>query len=149
MRTMRAMEKNKQKMKYSIRLGKHPVYKKDKQGNIVYMTIQGEQVPQEIGYEDDYADIVDFEANINGRLHEAMVRAFGTDNSKSYAQIVCAKNSLPLDIGTRVWRTSEVKYKADGSVDETSADYVVRGKLTEGLNEDMYYLQVLNREDDD
>lgn len=149
MMKQRMQRRNKQTMKYSLQGSTYPIYKKDDDGNIIYKDIDGNLEPVETGeYITGYEPTVDFCASINGRLHEAMVRAFGTDESNNYAQIVAEKNTLPFKIGTRIWKKSEVIYKDSEKtiVDGDSADYVVRGILDESLNEDMFYLQKLNHE---
>lgn len=142
---MRTMMRNKQKMYYCNQVGVRDVYETDADGNIEYVTVDGEQVP--ISAEERvplYGEPVPFSANINARLHDAIMRAFGADNSKNYAQVVTAKNEFDWKIGTRIWMQTEVKRTSDGYVDYESADYVVMGVLDESLNEDAYYLQKLN-----
>jgi len=144
---MRQLKKNKQKMYYSQKTGSRAVYARDDDGNIIYETIDGKRTPVETGEtEVSYAGAVEFYANINGKLNDAIVRAFGVDNSDNHAQITANKDEFPFVIGTRIWLKSEVKYlDVDKTmIDEDSADYEVRGVLHEGLNEDMFYLVVLN-----
>lgn len=143
------LQRNKQSMYYSNKGEIMPVYERDKDGNIVYIKVNGVDIPSETGEKEVvYQDPVFFKASISSKLHEALVRAFGDDDSSSYSQIVAAKGYLPFEIGTRIWRNSAFKYKPDGSVDENSADYEVRGVLNEGLNQDLFYLKVLVSEDE-
>ena len=139
-------------MFYSQRIGWQEEYELDEDGNIKTMEIDGEIVPVKTGEKKlTYGDVVEFYANINGKLNDAIVRAFGVDNSDNHAQITADKDEFPFVVGTRIWLKSDVKY-IDASktiVDQDSADYEVRGVLREGLNEDMFYLVVLNHEDDE
>lgn len=138
-------------MYYALQGESFPVYETDEEGNILYYTDKdGNKYPMSTGeVQTGYGQPVEFKANINGKLHDIIIRAFGADNSSNYAQIVDQKGRLPFEIGTRIWRKSEVRFKdkAKTIVDGDSADYVVRGILDEGLNEDMFYLQKLNHED--
>ena len=68
---------------------------------------------------------------------------YGIDNSTNYAQIVANKGELPLKAGSVIWKKSEVGYKDDDKtiVDETTADYIVKGVADEGMSEDLFLLQ--------
>lgn len=147
---MRALNKNKQKMKYSNYKESTPVYERDSDGNIIYISVDGENVPVETGeYETGYETPVDFKANINSTLTEAFIRAFGVDKSSNKSTIVCTKGALPFAIGTRIWRNSDVGYKDTDKtiVDGDSADYEVIAVNDEALHEDTFLLQKLSKED--
>lgn len=149
---MRSLKKNKQRMFYSLQGKLYPVYQRDDDGNIIYYTdSEGNQIPLETGENSvGYSEAIEFFGNIGGRLYDAFVAAFGTDNSKSYAQLVTDRDEFPdFKNGTLIWLDSEVEYKDEEKtiVDGDSADYVIRGVLKESLNEDAYYLQKLNKED--
>ena len=72
-----------------------------------------------------------------------MWQDYGIDNSTNNAKIVASKNELPLKAGSVIWKKSEVGYKDDGKtiVDETTADYTVKGIADEGISEDLFLLQ--------
>lgn len=147
---MRTLNRNKQRMKYSNYKESLPVYERDSDGNIIYISVDGENVPIETGeYETGYEKPTCFRANINSTLTEAFIRAFGVDKSSNKSTIVCSKGFLPFEIGTRIWRKSEVRYKdtAKTIVDGDSADYEVVAVNDEALNEDMFLLQKLSNED--
>lgn len=141
---MRTLAKNKQKMYYALQSVKVPIYEYDEDGNIKYITIDGEQVPVETGeYELGYSEPVEFFANINNKLTEIVWQSYGIDDSTKYAQIVASKGELPLKAGSVIWKKSDVGYK-DGEktiVDANTADYVVKGVADEGLTEDLFLLQ--------
>lgn len=147
---MISLQANKQKLTYAKKLGRVPVYETDDDGNIVYMTINGQQIPSETGeFEIGYSNPEEIKANINSQLHESIVRAFGVDDSSDYAQIVASKGLFDFNVGTLIWKKSEVKFKdiQKTRVEPTSADYEVRGVLDEGLTQDIYFLKVLTYED--
>lgn len=139
---MRMLNRNKQRMKYYVNGKKVPIYDTDDDGNIKYIIVDGERVPVETGeYQIVDEKLVDFKANINSTLTEAFIKAFGVDDSSDKATIVCAKNKLPLKVGMRIWRNSEVGHNEDGSIDIDSADYVVVAANDEALNENSFLLK--------
>lgn len=139
---MRMLNRNKQRMKYYVNGKKVPIYDTDDNGNINYIIVDGEKVPVETGeYQIIDEKLVDFKANINSTLTEAFIKAFGVDDSSDKATIVCVKNKIPLKVGMRIWRNSEVEYNEDGSIDIDSADYVVVATNDEALNEDSFLLK--------
>lgn len=161
----RSGRRNRQLMYYSIPDGTTPLYETDSDGNIIYEFYEGEN-GEKIYYLDDegnkiprdtgeivthYSEEVPFNGSLSSQLENAIMRAWGSDNSKNYATLVLAKtatdfngNQIELTNGTRIWRKSTVKYMPDGSPDGGSADYVVSGVLDEELNETSYYLTKLD-----
>lgn len=135
---MRMLSKNKQKMMYSMPTGNRiPVYERDEEGNIKYMEIDGVQVPLESGdYEPEYGKPVSFSNGISGQLSKALIKAFGIDDSSTYAQMDCLANQFPFGKGTYIWRKSKVGYKDTSKtiVDVSTADYMIENVLDEGLN---------------
>ena len=127
---------NRQKMFYSKQIGQVPVYDTDEDGNLKYITVDGNQVPIETGeYTTGYDVPVPFRSSISNKLSE-----FGVDNSTNFVQIVDDKGKLPLSVGDLVWKKSAVQYKA-AMVDKTSCDYIVKGVADEGLTVDLFLLQ--------
>ena len=148
---MRALNRNKQKMLYSLQTGRiSPIYEKDEQGNTKYITVDGKEVPVESGeYEPEYTEPTECRANINSTLTEAFIRVFGVEDSSDKATIVCTKGTLPLAIGARIWRKSDVKYKDtvnNSNVDANTADYEVMATNDEALNEDAFLLRKISKE---
>ena len=139
------LQANKQKMRYSLQGEKVPIYETDEDGNIIYYEdADGNRIPLETGeYETGYSKPVSFFANINNKLNEVVWQDYGIDNSTNYAQIVASKDELPLKVGSVIWKKSEVCYKDDDRtiVDETTADYTVKGIADEGMSEDLFLLQ--------
>ena len=142
---MMTLQANKQKMYYSLQDRQVPIYETDDDGNIIYYTdSEGNQIPIETGeYTTGYSQPVSFFANINNKLNEVVWQDYGIDNSTNYAQIVASKGELPLKAGSVIWKKSEVGYKDDENtiVDETTADYTVKGIADEGMSEDLFLLQ--------
>ena len=136
---------NKQEMKYSLQDGQVPIYETDEDGNIIYYTdSEGNQIPMETGeYTTGYSQPVSFFANISNKLNEVVWKDYGVDNSTNFAQLIVSKGELPLKAGSVIWKKSEVGYKDDDKtiVDETTADYTVKGIADEGMSEDLFLLQ--------
>lgn len=141
-KSMRVSRQNKQKMYYSLYVGTDPVYETDDEGNIVYVSVDGEPVPVEIGTtEATYGTPVEFKAVISGHLNEMRMRAWGVDQSSIYSEVTCQKGYLPMQVGMLIWRTSEIQYDDEQHPLASSADYRVMGIMDEGLYEDKLLLQ--------
>lgn len=143
---MRTQKRNRQTMWYALPSGKTPVYEMDDDGNIKYYEDDdGNLYPIETGeYEAAFGMPTSFKGAFFSQLENAIVRAWGNDNSNNYAVLVVGKNAVPeLVNGARIWRKKPVEYKPDGSPDGSTAEYLVNGVLDEELNEDSYYLQKL------
>ncbi len=142
-------------MKYALQIGEVPIYNRDENGEIIYEHYEdsdgniiyylgenGNKIPSETGeYEIGFSEPVSFFANISNKLNEVVWAEYGIDNSTNYAQIVADKDTLPLNAGSVIWKKSEVGRKGNGSVDDTTADYVVKGVADEGQNFDLFLLQ--------
>ena len=142
---MLTLASNKQSMKYSLQGERVPIYETDENGNIVYYTdSDGNKIPIETGeYKTGYSQPVSFFANINNKLNEVVWQDYGIDDSTNYAQLITSKNELPLKVGSVIWKKSEAGYKDDENtiVDETTADYTVKGIADEGMSEDLFLLR--------
>lgn len=123
---------------------KIPVYERDEDGNIKYMSIDGVAVPVESGeYEPEYSKPVQFFNGIAGKLSKSVMKAFGIDDSSTYAQMDTLANEYPFGKGTYIWRKSEIQYKDTDKtiVDVSSADYIIENVLDEGIQFWNYLLQ--------
>lgn len=152
---MITLQRNKQKMFYSNQGDGTPIYETDEYGNIKYSTYTdfdgneipildeyGEKIPIDTGEIDDsFHEPIEFSANINNKLNEVLIQQFGIDDSTNYCQMATSKGYLLLKAGDLIWKQSEVGYKSDGSVDDTSADYIVKGIADEGLSIDLFLLR--------
>ena len=140
---MRQMRKNKQKLYYALVAGDQvPVYETDENGNIVYQTVDGEQVPKETGiWETPYKAPVVFYGNINtGNVGYTVARAYGISSGNFDAVLCMRKGEIPLDVTSLIWYDKEPVYRADGSVDPGSANYSVR-RIPPCLDEICYLLR--------
>lgn len=142
---MMTLDANKQKLHYSLQNGQVPIYATDENGNIIYYTdSDGNKIPLETGeYTIGYSKPEPFFANINNKLNEVLWKDYGIDDSTNYAQLIVSKGLLPLKAGSVIWKQSEIGYKDDEKavVDETTADYTVKGIADEGMSEDLFLLQ--------
>ena len=135
---------NKQNMYYSLYSGKTNTYETDDEGNVIYTEVDGELIPVEAGTQEAiYGVPVPFKANIDSELNEMHLKAWGVDQSSIYSEIVCQKNYLPMEIGTIIWRESEIEWDdVEHQIPhQASADYTVCGIRREGLTEDWFLLQ--------
>ena len=122
---MRDLKKNQQLLYYSVYSDEIKVYQRDEDGNIVYIEVDGEQIPVEIGTVAGYNNPVSFCANI-----------------AIEAVLVTTDKSLPISETSRIWHTSEPQYDSDGMVDGDSADYSVLA-VKPSLNGMKYLLKKL------
>ena len=124
---MRTAKRVKQCLKVATYHNGEPLYEKDEQGNIIYDTMpDGESVPRQIGETPaGYDEPVEFWNSITGTLTEDELKAFGSE-TQSVAKITYKKEEFTFSVGDLIWHNSEVRYN-DGVVDESSADYRVKG----------------------
>lgn len=137
---MRMLERNKQKMLYSLHLDRTPTYERDEDGNIVYKTYvdsdgneipilddDGNKIPLMTGYKEDvYSDPVEMKANISfSNNNEVQAQEFGLSVSDYDAVIVVSHDAYPLTETSLVWFHETPKYGDDGTVDGNSATFKV------------------------
>ena len=119
---------NKQKLYYSTLLGKTPIYERDENGNIKYITVDGAQVPVETGEEElSYSLPVEMLANISFSGDETTAQEFGVDLSSYDAVVVYGKGEYALTETSVVWFETAPGYKDNEQkiVDADTADYKV------------------------
>ena len=142
---MMTLDINKQKMYYANQDSVVPIYERDEDGNIIYYEdAEGNSYPLESGDTKlVYGEPIKFSANISNKLNEVKWAEYGIDESTNYAQIVVSKGSVPLKVGSIIWKKSEIGYEDLDKkiVDENTSDYVVKGVADEGLTEDWYLLK--------
>lgn len=108
---MRTLLKNKQWIWYALNLGEEPVYATDENGDIIYDTIDGEQVPRDTGSKTQtYSEPVKFLANIvwsrNGRADaygQAKREPFGVSVEDYDATIITGKGETPIRETSVIW----------------------------------------------
>lgn len=138
-------------MWYSKFVESTQIYETDKDGNIVYIEVDGEYIPVPMGTtEPHYEEPVRFTASISSQLNELQMRSWGVDQSAIFSQVDVPKGYLPIEIGTLVWRENEIKWENEEKKIPlaSSADYTCKGLMTEGLHEDLYLLQRNSSEGD-
>lgn len=122
---MRSLKKNQQSLHYATYSEEIKVYKRDENGNIEYVEIDGEKIPIELGTVAGYNEPVIFYANIAMSGGEAEAREYGMNISDYEAVIVTAQMDLPLTETSIIWWDSEPQYNSDGTVNGDLADYGV------------------------
>lgn len=135
---MRTLAKNQMSMKYSLNMGKQPVYELDEYGQpiIEFIDEEGNIYYKETGdYATTWSEPVIFYGNIAQSGGEAEAREFGLSVADYDATIVMEKNKVPLKEGSLIWLKSEVSYEDDNNtrLDEKSADFTVI-RVSESLN---------------
>lgn len=141
---MRTLKKNKQAMFYSLDGVVRPGYQFDDEENVSYVQVDGIMVPVETGgYITTFSKPQIFYANISSNLSESHMRSYGIDQSNGYCEIITEKGKLPLEIGSIIWRESQIQYSdLERTIPKkSSCDYIVKGIMTEGLSVDCFLLQ--------
>lgn len=141
---MRSLKKNEQLLYYATYSEEITVYQRDENGNIIYIDVDGEKIPIEVGKAAGYNEPVSFYANIAMSGGEAEAKEYGVNSSDYEAVLVTTDKSLPMDELTRIWHTNEPKYGNDDMVDGESADYSVLA-VKPSLNGMKYLLKKLPR----
>lgn len=139
---MRNLRKNQQLLHYATYSEEIKVYQRDKNGEIVYIGVDGEKVPIEIGTATGYNKPVVFYANIAMSSGEAEAREYGYDIGSYQAVLLTSDKSLPITETSRIWHLNEPQYNTEGTVDGDSADYSVLA-VKSSLNGIKYLLKKL------
>lgn len=144
---MLTLMSNKQKLKYSLKQKKEPIYELDENGDkiIEFVDEDGNIYYKETGsYTSEWGEPVDFFANIAMSGGEAEAQEFGLSIADYNAVIVTVKGEVPLVEGSVIWQNSPVLYKDEESteVDNKSADFVVL-KVSESINFVKYVLKAI------
>lgn len=140
---MRTLQKNKQNLKYALLDKEIPIFKKDENGKIMYIEMDGEKIPIETGEtEKIYSLPVEFRANIATSGGESKMVEYGIDKGDYDAILVVERNLLPITETSLIWCESKVGYKDVHRkiIDGNSADYYVK-KLSPSLNQMKYLLK--------
>ena len=114
--TLRNLKKNSKKLWYSNYSGRVPIVDEN-----------GDETGNYIG---GYASPVAFLATLSASRGNAYSDMFGTN--LNYTRTLATVEKLPIKEESLIW-VSEPVMKADGTVDEESADYTVAG-IADGLN---------------
>lgn len=142
---MRTLNRNKQKLYYSLHLGTKPIYKTDDDGN--YILKNGNRIKTG-EYEDLYSEPKEFRSSISFSGGESQAVEFGIDFSSYDALLVVTKDLVPIKEMSIIWHTSEIEYDEDGKLDPLSADYTVKRK-SPSLNYDRFLLERIVKNEKD
>lgn len=140
---MRNLKKNQQNLWYSIFAESIPVYETDENGEIRYTMINGEKKPIIVEERAGYTEPVLFCANISAARGEAEKDMFGI--SLDYTKSISTTDmELPIAEGSLIWQDTEPRCKADGTIDDLSADYKVVA-IAKLLNSVVYAVKSLQK----
>lgn len=143
--SMRTSRRLQQKMFYALHGGSDPVYKLDALGEpiIDYVDELGNIYPVETGtMKEWFLSPVEFWASITSKLNEIQARAFGVDQTNIYSILTVEKGKLPITYGTKIWKDTVISYEKghNDRPDASTADYTVKGIMTEFQNYDQFLL---------
>lgn len=139
---MRSLRKNMQKLYYSLYSEEIKVYQRDEYGNIIYVEVDGELKPIELGTQAGYNKPVLFYANISAGRGNSQDAPFGSDVDYTRTISTCDM-TCPLDELSILWIESEPQYNADGTINPDSADYKVAAYPARGLDNIVYAIKKL------
>lgn len=135
---------NKSKLKYALLIGTRPEYKTDDDGNVIYVTIKGKQVPQETGEEIPmYSEPIDFLGNIAFSSGEAEAETFGIAVGDYDSKLLMLKGEIPIDETSIIFKDSEPVYQ-NGFLVKESSDFIVK-KVAPSLNHINYLLKRITK----
>jgi len=130
---MRSLERNKQTLYYALYGAKIIEYEKDENGNILYVDIDGVQVPIEKGVTTGYSAPVLFKANISAGKGDSETAVFGT--SLDFTRTISSCNmNLPIKQTSLIWYETTPILNADGTANKDSADYSIAAPIARSLN---------------
>lgn len=138
---MRTLSKNKQNLKYALYDKVIEEYETDSYDNIVYVEVDGEQIPVTKNKKTVYNDVTDFKANIStSGSGDVNVTEFGLDKGDYNAVILANKDEFPFDEQTLIFHKSEPLYDDNGYLMPESADYNIIA-IKNSLNQVKYILK--------
>lgn len=143
---MRTARKNKQKLYYSLKDARIPIYELNPDGTIKYIVVDGINVPVETGsFEVGYKVPVKFLANIN-TSGDVTAQEFGLSVSDYDALMVLEEGAIPITETSLIWHKSEIGYRDIGHtiVNPNTADYKVIA-IHDSLNVRKYALKRLTK----
>lgn len=139
---MRDCKKNQQRLWYSTYADQITIYKRDENGNIVYMEVDGENIPVIIGERAGYNNPVSFDFETSAGKGTAQTEVFGSDVDFTRT-ISTTDMSIPIDELSLVWIEHEPEFLPDGTVDPDSADYKVAAKPSKSKTDIVIALKAL------
>lgn len=143
---MRVGRLNKQELYYALQGAEVPIYDKNPDGSIKYISVDGVMVPVETGEtEIGYFDPVKFFANIS-TSGESETNEYGLSVSDYDAVFVLPRNAVPLTETSLIWLKGNVGYKDTDKmmIDPNTADYRVTA-VKPSLNAIKYVLKRITK----
>lgn len=138
---MRMQNKNKEILYYALLTGTEPVYETDENGDIIYVEVDGNNIPVETGDKKlVYSKPVKFIASISTSGGDSETFAYGVSTADYEATIVTPKNCVPLEETSLIWHNKKPQYNKDGTINPDSADYTIV-KISPSLNSVKYALK--------
>lgn len=138
---MRLCKKNKSKLKYALYKEKEVVYETDDEGNIVYVDVDGEDVPVETGsLPPHYDEPQGFKGYIQFKGGQDEARAFGVSVDSYTHILVMRKGEIPITETSLIYDKTE----PDPNDMEGSADYRV-AHIAPSLNFVTYLLKSVDK----
>ena len=116
------------------------IYAKDEDGNVIYITYDGEQYPVVAETKANYEAPEIFYANISFNSGETVMAEYGLNTGNYDAIISADKGVLKFNERTLIWHTSEPEIDDFGQAVPESADYRVVAIKT-SLNEERFILK--------
>ena len=130
---MRDLERNKQTLYYALYGAKIIEYEKDDDGNIIYVDIDGVQVPIEKSVKIGYSAPVELDANISAGKGDSETAVFGTSLDFTRTISTCDM-TVPIKQTSLVWYETIPVLNTDGTANKDSADYSIAAPIARSLN---------------
>lgn len=142
---MRSLNKNKQKLMYSLQVHKDNQYVYDEDGNMVFEEVDGQVVPKTTS-SDGYTVPEKFFGNIHSSGGAAEAQNYGVSTADYDAVLYTQKNAIELTETSLVWFENEPKFTDEDktTVDPNSADYKVY-RVPPCLDERVYLLKRVDK----
>lgn len=116
------------------------IYARDEDGNIIYINVDGEDIPVISETVEYYEPPTIFRANISFNSGETAIAEYGLNVSDYSAIISAEKGKLPFDERTLIWHTSLPEIDDYGHAKPDTADYRVIAIKT-SINEERFILK--------
>lgn len=140
---MRTCRKNKQKMMYSLYLGKdEPEYILDRNGEIMLDDDGNPMIDSNAVSELIYSEPVEFYGNISFKSGEAEAEAFGVSVGDYDSKLLMLKGEIPINETSLIFKDSVPEYDEKGKLIRESADFTVI-KVQPSINLVIYLLKMV------
>lgn len=145
---MRSLNKNKQKLMYSVQQSAESSNVVDDEGNVVYDEIDGNMVARTTDDAETltYSVPKTFYGNIHSSGGQAEAQSYGVSIGDYDAVLYMPKGTVDLSETSLIWYDSEPKYSDDAKtkVIPSSADYLVQ-RVPPCLDERVYLLKRVDK----